>query len=158
MSNKLKVRCPQCSTLVTTSILNVEALCQECTLVWAWSDSDVVPCTKKKEIEGLLLCIYMNMGMDRPANHSEILDFVYDDVDDVAWTDGDVAIAFRRFVENRSVRPPLYDTYKKCILELVNYTLEHEAEDYAEQMEIGDIEPEDHIYYYADFLNAMIKQ
>lgn len=51
------------------------------------------------------LCdLYNRIGIDRPENHERILDFVMDDVketaDPVRWHSGDVAIAFRRFLES----------------------------------------------------------
>ena len=61
---------------------------------------------KMKEIESILLTFYMNVGMDRPSNHDEILEFVFADVNETAdpelWSDSDVAIAFRRWVESKS--------------------------------------------------------
>ena len=62
--------------------------------------------TKKEVIESMLQEIYSNVGIDRPSNHDEILEFVIKDVDETAdekeWHSGDVAIAFRRFIESKS--------------------------------------------------------
>lgn len=50
--------------------------------------------------------IYQAIGIDRPSNHEDILDFVAEDVmetaDPLNWHSGDVAIAFRRWVEHQS--------------------------------------------------------
>lgn len=58
---------------------------------------------KKKEIEKYLNVIYLNIGIDRPENHDQILEFCFNDVDETAdsenWHSGDVSIAFRRFIE-----------------------------------------------------------
>ena len=59
---------------------------------------------KRKDVEvAIRFAIYQPLGMDRPANHDEIVDFIHDDVeaaaDHVLWHYGDVTIAFRRFLE-----------------------------------------------------------
>lgn len=50
--------------------------------------------------------IYLSIGIDTPSNHEEILNFVADDVmetaDPLNWHSGDVAIAFRRWIEAQS--------------------------------------------------------
>jgi hypothetical protein len=60
---------------------------------------------KKKEIEYYLIKIFIGIGIDRPSNFQAILDFVFDDVntsaDEENWHDGDVAIAFRRWIEEQ---------------------------------------------------------
>jgi hypothetical protein len=60
-----------------------------------------------KEIEVLLFVLYGNIGIDKPVNHEEILEFVANDVqetaDPVNWSDGDVVIAFRRWIEKQNV-------------------------------------------------------
>jgi hypothetical protein len=57
----------------------------------------------KRSVEMFLINIYHLIGIDRPANHEQILDFVYDDVSQCAdpdnWHSGDVSIAFRRYLE-----------------------------------------------------------
>lgn len=59
-----------------------------------------------QDVEAILLIMYAKIGMDRPANHDEILSFVVDDVqetaDPVNWSDSDVAIAFRRWIESKA--------------------------------------------------------
>jgi hypothetical protein len=61
---------------------------------------------KKKEIEYLLIQKFSQIGMDRPSNFQAILDYVCDDVNETAdvenWHDGDVAIAFRRWIEEQA--------------------------------------------------------
>jgi hypothetical protein len=58
---------------------------------------------KKEEITSMLIDIFDRINIDTPNNFDEILEFVYDDVcetaDPVNWHDGDVAIAFRRWIE-----------------------------------------------------------
>jgi hypothetical protein len=59
--------------------------------------------TKKEEITSMLIDIFDIIGIDTPNNFDEIFEFVYNDVCETAdptdWHDGDVAIAFRRWVE-----------------------------------------------------------
>ena len=58
---------------------------------------------KKEEITSMLIDIFDRINIDTPNNFNEILEFVYNDVcetaDPVNWHDGDVAIAFRRWIE-----------------------------------------------------------
>lgn len=60
----------------------------------------------RNKIEEMLINIYTTIGMDKPSNHEQILDFVANDVaetaDPVEWHSGDVAIAFRRWIEKQS--------------------------------------------------------
>lgn len=62
--------------------------------------------TKPEIIQCMLTEIYINIGIDQPSNNDEILDFVVDDVNETAdandWHSGDVAIAFRRWIESKS--------------------------------------------------------
>lgn len=62
-----------------------------------------------QEVESMLFNIYSAIGMDRPANHDEILTFVADDVletaDPLEWHSGDVGIAFRRWIEAQGTQP-----------------------------------------------------
>lgn len=57
------------------------------------------------EIEYNLNKLYQKMGMDRPSNHNEILKFIINDVketaDPVNWSDGDIVIALRRYMESK---------------------------------------------------------
>ena len=59
---------------------------------------------KKEEITSMLIDIFDRINIDTPNNFDEILEFVYNDVcetaDPVNWHDGDVAIAFRRWIEH----------------------------------------------------------
>lgn len=61
---------------------------------------------KKKEIIKLLIDNFDRMNMETPSNFDEIVDFVYEDVDasadKVNWTDMDVIIAFRRWIESKA--------------------------------------------------------
>ena len=59
----------------------------------------------KKDVEYVLYEIYSNIGIDKPDNHEEILDFIANDVKECAdenFNDSDVAIGFRRFLESKS--------------------------------------------------------
>ena len=60
----------------------------------------------KKEIELSLGEIMRNIGIDRPSNFVEILQFVIEDIDETAhpidWNSSDVSIAFRRWMESNS--------------------------------------------------------
>lgn len=59
---------------------------------------------KKDEIEKILINIWARIPMDTPENYEDIVQFCFEDVCETAdkdnWGDGDVAIAFRRWVEN----------------------------------------------------------
>ena len=65
---------------------------------------------KKLAIDNFLRQIYLQIGMDAPSNHDEILEFVVEDVKETAdpedWHDGDVTIAFRRWIESQSENQP----------------------------------------------------
>jgi hypothetical protein len=60
--------------------------------------------TKKEEITSLLIDIFDRINIDTPSNFDNILEFVYNDIcesaDKIDWHDGDVAIAFRRWIES----------------------------------------------------------
>jgi len=59
---------------------------------------------KRKEIASILIDNFDRMNMDTPNNFDEILEFVVEDVESSAdkdtWHDGDVVIAFRRWIES----------------------------------------------------------
>lgn len=59
--------------------------------------------TKKEEITSMLIDVFHRINIDTPNNFDSILDFVVEDVEEAAdkenWHDGDVAIAFRRWIE-----------------------------------------------------------
>ena len=61
---------------------------------------------KRKEVEFFLGRIFDRICIDRPSNFDDILEFVFDDVNETAdaenWHDGDVAIAFRRWIEEQA--------------------------------------------------------
>ena len=56
-----------------------------------------------EEVEYFLANLWMSIGMDRPANHMDIFEFICSDVketaDSVDYHSGDMAIAFRRYLE-----------------------------------------------------------
>lgn len=60
---------------------------------------------KKDEIERILIDMWASLGMDTPSNYEDIVQDCYEDVcetaDPIEWHDGDVAIAFRRWVESK---------------------------------------------------------
>lgn len=61
---------------------------------------------KKDEIERILINLWKTMGMDIPNNFETIVQFCYEDVCETAdaenWSDGDVVIAFRRWIEEQN--------------------------------------------------------
>ncbi len=61
---------------------------------------------KKDQIERILIDMWATLGMDTPSNYEDIVQYCYEDVcetaDPVKWHSGDVAIAFRRWVEAQS--------------------------------------------------------
>lgn len=60
---------------------------------------------KKDEIERILIDMWAIIRMDIPSNYEDIVQYCYEDVctvaDPIEWHDGDVAIAFRRWVESK---------------------------------------------------------
>ena len=60
---------------------------------------------KKHVIALMLIDIFDRINIATPSNFDEILEFVIEDVDASAdkdnWHDGDVSIAFRRWIENK---------------------------------------------------------
>lgn len=58
---------------------------------------------KKKEITGMLINIFVRIGVQTPLNFDDIVEFVFNDVcetaDPTEWHDGDVSIAFKRWIE-----------------------------------------------------------
>ena len=61
----------------------------------------------RKEIETQLLGdIYPAIGIDKPSNHDDIVEFIFHDVEVTAdpedWHSGDISIGFRRFIESIS--------------------------------------------------------
>jgi hypothetical protein len=66
----------------------------------------------KADIEAMLFDIYKHIGIDKPENHDDILEFVFNDVVETAdpegWHSGDVAIGFRRWTESRGGEKDFY--------------------------------------------------
>lgn len=62
--------------------------------------------SKQDEIKTMLIDTFDRIGCQTPSNFDEILEFCVEDVsvsaDPVNWGDGDVAIAFRRWIEKQS--------------------------------------------------------
>lgn len=54
----------------------------------------------------MLILSFSLLGMDKPSNFDEILDFVTEDVDDTAdpdnWNSVDVVIGLRRWIESKA--------------------------------------------------------
>jgi hypothetical protein len=61
---------------------------------------------KKDEIEAILISMWRGLGMDIPCNYEIIVQYCYEDVCETAdpdkWHSGDVAIAFRRWIESHT--------------------------------------------------------
>jgi len=57
----------------------------------------------RKEVDYYLTNLWMDLGIDRPANHDEIVEFMREDVeaaaDPIDYHSGDISIAFRRYLE-----------------------------------------------------------
>ena len=57
----------------------------------------------REDIEWYLKELWMSIGIDRPANHKEIMDYIFEDVretaDPIDYHSGDMGIAFRRYLE-----------------------------------------------------------
>lgn len=76
--------------------------------LYAMSDEEKqIANAKKKEIVSLLIDIFDRITIDTPSNFDEIAEFIYEDVNETAdpinWHDGDVAIAFRRWIESKII-------------------------------------------------------
>lgn len=60
----------------------------------------------KDEIERILIGKWASIGMDVPENYEDIVQDCFEDVLETAdpdnWHDGDVAIAFRRWIEKQT--------------------------------------------------------
>ena len=63
-----------------------------------------------EEITSMLIDIFDRINIDTPNNFDDILEFVVEDVEETAdkenWHDGDVAIAFRRWIELNQNKQP----------------------------------------------------
>jgi hypothetical protein len=61
---------------------------------------------KKDEIEKRFINIITRISMDIPSNFEDIVQYIYEDVCETAdpenWSDGDIAIAFRRWIESKA--------------------------------------------------------
>jgi hypothetical protein len=59
------------------------------------------------EVTSMLIDMFDRINIDMPSNFDDILEFVYNDVCETAdennWHDGDVAIAFRRWIESKNI-------------------------------------------------------
>ena len=59
-----------------------------------------------EEIDQYLSKLWLLISIERPKNHKEIVDFCVKDVSDAAdpddWSNEDIEIAFRRFLEKKS--------------------------------------------------------
>ncbi len=60
---------------------------------------------KKDDIEFILINMWATIGMAIPDNYEDIVQDCFEDVhetaDPINWSDGDVAIAFRRWIEKQ---------------------------------------------------------
>lgn len=60
---------------------------------------------KKDNVERILIGMWASIGMDIPNNYEDIVQDCYEDVLETAdhehWHSGDVAIAFRRWIEKQ---------------------------------------------------------
>lgn len=60
----------------------------------------------REDVDAQLFQIYNEIGIDKPENHDKIVDFIAIDVQGAAdhdeWHSGDVATAFRRFLESKT--------------------------------------------------------
>jgi hypothetical protein len=81
---------------------------------------------KKNEIESILIGLWRGIGMDIPENFEVIVQDCYKDVcetaDPVNWHSGDVAIAFRRWIEaqTRKQDDAMYEREKRTDMAVIN--------------------------------------
>jgi hypothetical protein len=61
---------------------------------------------KKNEIEKCFINLIKKIEMDIPSNFDDIVQYIFEDVCETAdlenWSDGDIAIAFRRWIESKA--------------------------------------------------------
>ncbi len=61
---------------------------------------------KKREISFILSNIWNLIDMDKPENHQQIVDYIFNDIcltaDPENWSNGDVVIGLRRWMEEQS--------------------------------------------------------
>jgi len=74
-------------------------------------------------VEKHLTKIYVKMGIDKPKNHEDILDYVVNEIDIEKWQSDDVVIAFSRWIEHQ-VKPD--DGYFKIKSMGYNHELKRE--------------------------------
>lgn len=57
----------------------------------------------KKQVESFIALMCVSVSIDTPRNFDKIVEYICDDVKDSTsmseWNDGDIAIAFRRYLE-----------------------------------------------------------
>lgn len=69
-------------------------------------DYKIISAFNQMEIEHQLMNIYSQIGIDKPINHNDIIDYIENDimdtrdVNDYTFTSEDVKIGFRRFLES----------------------------------------------------------
>lgn len=106
--NKFKVqKCPVCKhPILPCSICTVEnsISCNRCPLEDKLNKKTFKYYRKmKEEIAKMVLDIIIRIGIDKPSNFEQIVDFIYNDIQECAdilnWHTGDVDIAFRRWIE-----------------------------------------------------------
>lgn len=70
-----------------------------------WEKESNANTAKKDEIERRFINMITRIGMDIPSNFESIVQFIFEDVCETAdpdnWHDGDIAIAFRRWIESK---------------------------------------------------------
>ena len=105
------VNCLNCGhpqPLLDENILHDElgnhVVCEECE-----SSFDVDSAQEfkmKDEVERVLINMFATIGIDIPINYEDIVQYCYEDVMECAdkenWHSGDVAISFRRWIEEQS--------------------------------------------------------
>ena len=59
---------------------------------------------KKDEIERQFINLLSKINMDIPENYEDIVQYIYEDVCETAdpenWSEGDIVIGFRRWIES----------------------------------------------------------
>jgi hypothetical protein len=95
--------CTECGTTQSKHNLWFDGVCETC-------NTEKLETEKKNSIGNMLLSIFSTIGIDKPNNFDDILEFCYDDVeysaDEINWHSGDVAIAFRRWIEDQASEQP----------------------------------------------------
>lgn len=93
--------CTDCGDVQGRHDMYHDGICGSC--------QDTKTLTKMKdEVETILINKWSYIGMEIPDNYEDIVQYCYEDILETAdpkdWNDSDVAIAFRRWIEEQTTK------------------------------------------------------